>query len=76
MIQKEIVLEIAGKTCSKLNCNRILTDTENNDNLIVDAVETVDNEDVIYYRDIAINMEDLPEGLTLTQSEIDELKYA
>ena len=68
MITKEVNIELAGKTASKVNCKAILIDTENNHNLIVDAV---DENDAVYYTDIALNLNDLP--FELTAEEIAEL---
>ena len=68
MITKEVNIELAGKTASKVNCKTILVDTENNHNLIVDAV---DSEGKVYYEDIALDINALP--FELTELEINEL---
>ena len=68
MITKEVNLELAGQMASAVNCKTILIDTEQNHNLIVDAV---DSEGKVYYQDIAIDVNDLP--FTLTQAQISEL---
>ena len=69
MITKEVNIELAGKTASKVHCKAILVDTENNHNLIFDAV---DENDTVYYTDIALNLNDLP--FELTAEEIAELQ--
>ena len=53
---------------SEVNCKTILIDTEQNHNLIVDAV---DSEGKVYYQDIAIDVNDLP--FVLTEDEINGL---
>ena len=68
MITKKVNIELAGQMASAVNCKCILIDTENNHNLIVDAV---DSEGKVYYQDIALNLNDLP--FTLTQAQISEL---
>ena len=68
MITKEVNIELAGKTASKVHCKAILVDTENNHNLIVAAV---DENDAVYYTDIALKLNDLP--FELTAEEIAEL---
>lgn len=68
MITKKVNIELAGKTASEVNCKTILIDTENNHNLIVDAV---DSEGKVYYQDIALNLNDLP--FELTEDEINGL---
>ena len=68
MIIKKVNIELAGQMASEVNCKTILTDTENNHNLIVDAV---DSEGKVYYQDIALNLKELP--FTLTQAQISEL---
>lgn len=76
MIIKEVQLELAGDTCNKVYCQRIITDTDPKENLILDAVKvvTVDDveEDEVYYRDIAIALDDLP--FELTEEEKEELR--
>ena len=68
MITKEVNIELAGQMASAVNCKTILIDTENNHNLIVD---TVDENDAVYYTDIALKLNDLP--FELTAEEIAEL---
>ena len=68
MITKQVNIELAGQMASAVNCKCILIDTENNHNLIVDAV---DSEGKIYYQDIALNLNDLP--FELTKDEINGL---
>lgn len=68
MITKQVNIELAGQIASAVHCKTILIDTENNHNLIVDAV---DSEGKVYYQDIALNMNDLP--FELTEDEINGL---
>ena len=68
MITKKVNIELAGQMASEVHCKTILIDTENNHNLIVDAV---DSEGKVYYQDIALNLKELP--FTLTQAQISEL---
>ena len=68
MITKKVNIELAGQMASEVNCKTILTDTENNHNLIVDAV---DSEGKVYYQDIALNLNDLP--FELTEDELNGL---
>ena len=68
MITKKVNIELAGQKASEVHCKTILIDTENNHNLIVDAV---DSEGKVYYQDIALNLNVLP--FTLTQAQISEL---
>lgn len=68
MITKEVNIELAGQMASEVNCKTILIDTEQNHNLIVDAV---DSEGKVYYQDIAIDVNDLP--FVLTEDEINGL---
>ena len=65
MITKKVNIELAGQKASEVNCKTILIDTENNHNLIVDAVDSEGN---VYYQDIALNLNDLP--FELTEDEI------
>ena len=67
MITKKVNIELAGQMANQVNCKCILIDTENNHNLIVDAVAN----GKVYYQDIALNLNDLP--FTLTQAQISEL---
>ena len=71
MIIKKVNIELAGQMASEVNCKTILIDTVGNHNLICDAVHVVDGKDVVYYQDIALNLNDLP--FTLTQAQISEL---
>ena len=68
MITKKVNIELAGQMASAVNCKCILIDTENNHNLIVDAV---DAEGKVYYQDIALNLNDLP--FELTEDELNGL---
>ena len=68
MITKKVNIELAGQMASEVNCKTILIDTENNHNLIVDAV---DSEGKIYYQDIALDVKELP--FELTKDEINGL---
>ena len=68
MITKKVNIELAGQKASEVNCKTILIDTENNHNLIVDAV---DSEGKVYYQDIALNLNDLP--FELTEDELNGL---
>ena len=68
MITKKVNLELAGQMASEVNCKTILIDTENNHNLIVDAVDSEGN---VYYQDIALNLNDLP--FELTEDELNGL---
>ena len=67
MITKKVNIELAGQMASEVNCKTILTDTENNHNLIVDAVAN----GKVYYQDIALNLNDLP--FELTEDELNGL---
>ena len=67
MITKKVNIELAGQMASEVNCKTILIDTENNHNLIVDAVAN----GKVYYQDIALNLNDLP--FELTKDEINGL---
>ena len=71
MITKKVNIELAGQMASEVNCKTILIDTVGNHNLICDAVHVVDGKDVVYYQDIALNINSLP--FVLTKSEIEEL---
>lgn len=68
MITKQVNIELAGQMASAVNCKTILIDTEQNHNLIVDAV---DSEGKVYYQDIALKVNDLP--FELTEDEINGL---
>lgn len=68
MITKQVNIELAGQMASEVNCKTIFIDTENNHNLIVDAV---DSEGEVYYQDIALNINNLP--FELTEDEINGL---
>ena len=67
MITKKVNIEVAGQMASEVNCKTILIDTENNHNLIVDAVAN----GKVYYQDIALNLNDLP--FELTEDELNGL---
>mgnify|MGYP003604685344 CR=1 FL=1 len=67
MITKKVNIELAGQMASEVYCKTILIDTENNHNLIVDAVAN----GKVYYQDIALNLNDLP--FELTKDEINGL---
>ena len=67
MITKKVNIELAGQKASEVNCKCILIDTEENHNLVCDAVA----DGKVYYQDIALNLNDLP--FELTESEISEL---
>ena len=67
MITKKVNIELAGQMASEVNCKTILIDTENNHNLIVDAVAN----GKVYYQDIALNLNDLP--FELTEDELNGL---
>ena len=67
MITKKVNIELAGQMASAVNCKCILIDTENNHNLIVDAVAN----GKVYYQDIALNLNDLP--FELTEDELNGL---
>jgi hypothetical protein len=67
MITKKVNIELAGQMASQVNCKCILIDTENNHNLIVDAVAN----GKVYYQDIALNLNDLP--FELNEDELNGL---
>jgi len=67
MITKKVNIELAGQMASEVHCKTILIDTENNHNLIVDAVAN----GKVYYQDIALNLNDLP--FEFTKDEINGL---
>ena len=76
-IIKEIdEITLAGKPCTKISIKKIVTDTTPKDNVIVDAIETVEvegkMEDKIYYTDIAIPMANIT--FSLSEAEIEALK--
>lgn len=71
MIVKEVKMEIAGKVCDKLYCKKIIEDSDPKFNLIVDAVEIIDGEEVVYYTDVALLLSEVD---FLTDEEIEELK--
>lgn len=68
---KEVNILLAERMADKVHLRKIVKDSEG-ENLILDAIQTVDGEDEVYYTDISLRLDELP--FDLTEQEIESLR--